>query len=93
MPTQAQLEQLAAYIYPDADEIKGGTSTTNANWDADRASLFTAQSPGGTSYFYVWSGQERSQEAAYSRNFAPTTTHLTRNDRYISTLLAVCLDQ
>ena len=91
MPTQAQLEQLAAYIYPDADEIKGGTSTTNGlNWDADRASLFLAQSPYST-YFYVWSGQEYSQNHAYLRNFDPTYTFWNYNGRGLSNGLAVCL--
>ena len=96
MPTQAQLEQLAAYIYPDADEIKGGTNTTYADWDADRASLFTAQSPGGTTYyyfFYVWSGQEHSNESAYYRNFNAGMTSWNYNGRDLSGLLAVCLDQ
>ena len=90
MPTQAQLEQLAAYIYPDADEIKGGTTTTYANWDADRASLFLAQSP--YSYFYVWSGQESSQLNAYYRDFYPTDTRWSSTYRG-SVRLAVCLDQ
>ena len=91
MPTQAQLEQLAAYIYPDADEIKGGTSTTNANWDADRASLFMAQTPSGYSAFCVWSGQEYSQSGAYDRSFDPTTTTWANGLRYSSFILAVCL--
>ena len=91
MPTQAQLEQLAAYIYPDADEIKGGFTATNANWDADRASLFMAQSPGN--YFYVWSGQEYSKTNAYNRDFSPTYTFWGYNGRAGSTGLAVCLDQ
>ena len=91
MPTQTQLEQLAAYIYPDADEIKGGTSTTYADWDADRASHFTAQSPGN--YFYVWSGQEYSQTSAYCRYFYPTSTYWRNLNRHRSSLLAVCLDQ
>ena len=89
MPTQAQLEQLAAYIYPDADEIKGGTTTTYANWDADRASLFTAQSPGN--YFYVWSGREYSQGYAYDRYFNPFYTYWYDGNRSSSNLLAVCL--
>ncbi len=93
MPTQAQLEQLAAYIYPDADEIKGGTSTTNANWDADRASLFMAQTPSGYSAFHVWSGQEYSQSHAYLRNFSPTNTYWYYSTRLYSLRLAVCLDQ
>ena len=89
MPTQAQLEQLAAYIYPDADEIKGGFTATNANWDADRASLFMAQSP--YSYFYVWSGQEYSQTTAYNRYFGPTYTYWLNYLRNFSGKLAVCL--
>ena len=89
MPTQAQLEQLAAYIYPDADEIKGGSTTTFANWDADRASLFMAQAPYAN--FSVWSGQESSQDYAYDRAFNPTYTYRSINDRYRSYGLAVCL--
>ena len=94
MPTMEQLGQLATYLY-NYDVTIGAQQdiSSGINWEPDKIALFTAQSPGATNYFYVWSGQERSQEAAYSRNFAPTTTHLTRNDRYISTLLAVCLDQ
>ena len=91
MPTQAQLEQLAAYIYPDADEIKGGYITTNANWDADRASLFTAQSP-YSSYFYVWSGQG-SLYNAHFRYFNPTRTIWSNDKRNISNLLAVCIGE
>ena len=91
MPTEAQLTALAEYIYPDADEIKGGTSQTNADWNADRASLFTAQSPGN--YFSVWSGQEYSQDLAYNRAFLPTYTNWGNDYRYYSGKLAVCLDQ
>ena len=90
MPTQAQLTALAEYIYPDADSINS-SGTTNANWDTDRASLFTAQSPGGTSYFYVWSGQEYNQDHAYYRDFDPTNTFWSNNGRHVSHLLAVCL--
>ena len=93
MPTQAQLEQLAAYIYPDADEINGGTTTTYANWDADRASLFKAQTPSGYSGFFVWSGQEYSQYYAYNRYFSPTDTNWGYSNRSNSGILAVCLDQ
>ena len=89
MPTQAQLEQLAAYIYPDADTINGGNSITYTNWDADRASLFLAQSP--YSFFSVWSGQEYSQYNAYDRDFQPTRTSWGYNGRDTSYYLAVCL--
>ena len=91
MPTKAQLTALAEYIYPDADSIDS-SGYTSANWDADRASLFTAQSPGNC--FYVWSGDEASQGGADNRLFVSTYTllrnYLNRND---SKLLAVCLDQ
>ena len=89
MPTQAQLTALAEYIYPDADEIKDETTTTFANWDADRASLFMAQSP--YSWFYVWSGQEYSQDSAYFRVFTPADTSWVYNFRNDSGILAVCL--
>ena len=92
MPTQAQLTALAEYIYPDADSISS-SGTTDANWDADRASLFMAQTPSGYSEFYVWSGPEYSQNHAYYRTFFPTYTSWNSNIRYDSTNLAVCLDQ
>ena len=102
MPTQAQLIALAEYIYPDADSIYGGdadsifggSSTTYANWDADRASIFMAQTPSGYSEFHVWSGQESSQYNAYYRTFNPAGTYW--DDIYrrnLSNKLAVCLDQ
>ena len=92
MPTQAQLTALAEYIYPDADSINS-SGTTNANWDADRASLFMAQTPSGYSAFYVWTGQEYSQNLAYYHHFNPTYTGWSRNLRNDNTRLAVCLDQ
>ena len=90
MPTQAQLTALAEYIYPDADSISS-SGTTYANWDADRASLFMAQTPSGYSGFYVWSGQEYSQKYAYGRYFGPTTTNWSNRSRVSSYILAVCL--
>ena len=93
MPTEAQLTALAEYIYPDADSINSGY-TSGLNWDADRASLFTAQSPGGTSWFYVWSGQEYNQVSAYMRGFGPTSTSWYASSRRgYNYELAVCLDQ
>ena len=91
MPTQAQLTALAEYIYPTADSISS-SDTTYANWDADRASLFTAQSPGN--YIYVWSGQEYDQSHAFFRYFYPTYTDSPyANPRYPNHTLAVCVDQ
>ena len=89
MPTQAQLTALAEYIYPDADSISSSGTTNGLNWDADRASLFLAQSP--YSYFFVWSGQEYSQLSAYHRGFYPTYTNWNGYSRDYSSRLAVCL--
>ena len=91
MPTQAQLTALAEYIYPDADSISS-SGQTNANWDADRASLFTARSPYSDA-FSVWSGPEYSQSNAYYRYFLPTGTYWYYYGRDVSDTLAVCLDQ
>ena len=90
MPTQAQLTALAEYIYPDADSISS-SDTTYADWDADRASLFMAQTPSGYSGFYVWSGQESSQRYANNRDFTPTDTGWYYTSRNDSDGLAVCL--
>ena len=91
MPTEAQLTALAEYIYPDADSINSGY-TSGLNWDADRASLFMAQTPSGYSGFAVWSGQEYDQSHAYYRDFGPTSTSWSNYPR-ASNILAVCLDQ
>ena len=91
MPTQAQLTALAEYIYPDADSISSSGTTNGLNLDADRASLFMAQTPSGFSAFYVWSGQECSQDYAYNRSFYPTGTNWRYDIRSGSTILAVCL--
>ena len=92
MPTQAQLEQLAAYIYPDAESISSSDTTFGLNWDADRASLFMAQSP-YSYYFSVWSGQEFNPYNAYCRDFNSTQTYWNYYFRNYSSRLAVCLDQ
>ena len=92
MPTQAQLTALAEYIYTTADSINSSGLTENINWDTDRASLFTAQSPDVTPYFFVWSGQEYSQNDAYVRLFNPTRTRWTWTSRNYGGNLAVCVD-
>ena len=93
MPNQAQLESLAAYVYPGA-EIKGGTSITNATLDTEKASQFLSASPYSDA-FYVWSAQEDGQYNAYTRYFLSTDTGWGNYDGYASRggihLLAVCL--
>ena len=82
MPTEAQLTALAEYIY-----------TSNLNWDADRVSLFTAQSPYSDA-FYVWFCQEHNDRNAYNTFFRPfNPTMWNPNSRADSDKLAVCVDQ
>ena len=95
MPTMEQLGQLATYVY-NYDETIGAQQEVDGgiNWDPKEISLFTAQSPGGTSYFYVWSGQEFSQTAAYFRGFFSFRTLCYGNGstRGGSNVLTVCVD-
>ncbi len=92
MPTESQLIDLAKYVY-NTDSINGGTSTTYAPLDTEKAAQFLSASPGSSSgWFYVWSGQENSSYSAYSRFFSSTHTYwsyYSRSNR-IDTL-AVCL--
>ena len=91
MPTNAQLIALAEYIYPDADSISI-SGFTYSDWDADRASLFMAQSP-YSDYFYVWSGVEQGQYSANICYFASTQTSIGGGNRANPNYHAVCLDQ
>ena len=82
MPTMEQLGQLATYLYNYDGTIGAQQAISSGiNWDPNKVSLFTAQSPGGTSWFYVWSGQEYSQLYAYGRDFNPTNTYWNTYDR------------
>ena len=94
MPTMEQLGQLATYLY-NYDGTIGAQQdiSSGINWDPNKVTLFTAQSPGGTSYFFVWSGQEYSQYGAYNRNFTPTYTSWGNYGRSNSNVLAVCIFQ
>ena len=89
IPTQAQLTALAEYIYPDADSISS-SGTTNANWDADRASLFLAQLPSTFFGFSIWS-DEYTASYGYERVFRPTSTEWKGYSRNNNDVVAVCL--
>ena len=89
MPTQDQLTALAEYIYPDAEAINS-SGMTNANWNADRAAPFIAQSP-YTDRFYVWSGQDYDYVTAHFRDFFPTNTLWNGSTRTPSNRFAVCV--
>ena len=92
MPTEAQLTALAEYIYPDADSINSSDRTSGLNWDADRASLFLAQTPYSVR-IDIWSGQTSGQYNSSGRSFLSTSTNWLSYGRDGSDLLAVCLDQ
>ena len=78
MPTMEQLGQLATYLY---------------NYDGTIGAQQDISTLGGTSSFYVLSGQEYSQYGAYGRYFSPTNTGWDNGNRNYSGKLAVCRDQ
>ena len=88
MPTEAQLIELAKYVYNTS--LIGETITTYAPLDTTKAAQFLSASP-YSNYFFVWSGQEYSQNSAYSRYFGPTFTNWNGYGRINSYRLAVCL--
>ena len=89
MPTEAQLIDLAKYVY-NTDSINGGTSTTYATLDTTKAAQFLSASPSSVS-FAVWSGQEKSEVNAYRREFPYSYTYWTYGSRDTSDKLAVCV--
>ena len=92
MPTESQLIDLAKYVY-NTDSINGGTSTTYATLDTEKAAQFLSARGTGYSSFYVWSGREDRSDGAYGRYFYSTYTCWYHYYRGYSNLLAVCLDQ
>ncbi len=94
LPNQAQLTQLAEYIY-DGSSINssGATDPTEKAMNTEKAAKFLSASPDSSSgWFYVWSGQEDSSYRAYSRYFYSTYTNRNYSYRTGSYVLAVCLD-
>ena len=93
MPTDAQLIDLAKYIY-NIDSVNGGSNTTYAPLDTEKAAQFLSAKGIGNNYFHVWLGLEFDRQRAYSRYFGPTST--TRDGintfRSYAHFLAVCVD-
>ena len=87
MPTEAQLNDIANYVYNTSgisDEYNYGLTL-----DTDKvAELGFNLSSGG---FYVWSGKAYDGHFAYGRFFHPNSTTYTYENRYASTIQAVCL--
>ena len=97
MPNQKQLQELAAYLYPDISSINASGYTYCPKDDSgyytkcrQDSSLGFANST-GTSEFYVWSGTEFSSDDACNSYFSPMFTYYLVDARYGSYLQAVCL--
>ena len=90
MPTLEQLGQLATYVYNYDGTIGAEQHVNSLTLDTTKASQFLSASPYSTS-FYVWSGQEYSQNGAYGRYFGSTDTDWYSSYRHSSNELAFCL--
>ena len=93
MPTMEQLGQLATYVY-NYDGTIGAQQDISSGLplDTTKAAQFLSARGTGYSSFYVWSGQEYSQDYAYDRSFTSTYTYWFPNARRdYSYVLAVCL--
>ena len=89
LPSQEQLTVLANELY-DAPISGATTATEYANRDNDLAvSMGFITSPGST--FCVWSSEEISKDAAYTRCSHPIYTSRGNNGRNNSKFQAVCL--
>ncbi len=96
LPNQTQLTELAKYIY-NTDNINSDGSTSGLAMDTNKAAPFLSATWHVTP-FYVWSGQEVSEDAAFHRTFASPGTDSYPFNRYhgsynSSSFLAVCVEQ
>ena len=86
MPTQSQLTELAQELYG-TSSISSSGKTSGLTLDTDAASAFISA---GSSWFYVWSGEESSSTTAYYRSFRSTDTGWY-SSRNLTNGLAVCV--
>ena len=89
MPSQDQLTQLANYIY-NTDSVNSSGTTIGLVMDTEKASQFLSAST-RSNQFYVWSGQESSQNGVYYLDFGPISTIWINGYRLPSEILAVCV--
>ena len=88
MPTKAQLNDIANYVY-NTSGISGNKSGLTLDSDKVAELGFTASQGSG---FYVWSGEEYSNNSyAYSRDFYSTYTPWSYDSRNNSDPQAFCL--
>ena len=91
LPSQEQLDQLARDLYPGAtiSSTLYGHSTGGSRDNDLAVSMGFISSP--SSGFSVWSSEEYSKTAAYSRGFYSTDTYLNNSGRTSRGIRAVCL--
>ena len=87
MPTDAQLGEIADYIY-NTNGIGTGYKAATRSDDKAAELGFTVTFGSG---FYVWAGVEDDNYIAYGRDFSPTGTDRYGNTRDDSNRQAVCL--
>ena len=90
MPTMAQLGELASQLYVGNPSIGAKETKENIQYDPNSS---VSKSLGLTPYFYLWSGEERSSNGAYSRNFRTTGSDWDNYRRNSSRYQAVCLGE
>ena len=91
MPTEAQLIDLAKYIY-NTDSIVSSGVTRDLAMDTEKAAQFLSASP-EADQFGVWLDQEPMFGLADDRDFYFDETYLGNNSVHNSGNLAVCVDQ
>jgi len=87
LPTEAELTQLAQYLYNDSsltDAYKDGLTLQTSRIPESFSGL-------GSSWYPLWSGSEGSAGNAYARFFYSSDTGRTYGNRYNSGIRAVCV--
>ena len=71
MPTMADLGKIASAIYKGNPTVGAYNDVSNLTYESGTASSLGLPEPG----FYLWSGEENSQNGAYYRLFNPSDTY------------------
>ena len=88
LPTEAQLAELASQMYVGNPNIGAEEYKDDIQYDPNSP---VSKSLGLTPYFYLWSGEENSSDAAYGRYFDTTYSYWYGYNRTSSDVQAVCL--
>ncbi len=90
LPTEAQLAELASQMYVGNPSIGAEEYKDDIQYDPNSP---VSKSLGLTPYFYLWSGEENSSDAAYGRYFDTTYSYWYGYNRTSSDVQAVCLGE